>query len=398
VGFLVVFGLVILIPNFYVLLDPDLLHGIRIDSKQEQEQLHPFPSSSTATGNPEVYEYISDPFWRKVKIPASKERVAAILKDANVWVNQTMVDMLPTWETVTKLYGSEPTVQGLDTCQRYRDETDLANRWLTPAGMFNTGTNLMDQLLMKNCYIPFRETAKVPRKARRGDGILWQVPWGKHNPASWRLRNVAGGRGDSIPDQRHALPIVIVKDPFSWMVSMCHQQYTARWPRTSTHCPNLFLSAHDKKNAPRVVRNSRNGTPPVTVVYNRERGNITHHDSLVHMWNEWNGEYVYKANYPRLMVRFEDLIYHTDKVMHQICDCAGAKFHSPGKITYQISTAKQGNAHKSDVGIVKALIKYGDPNTRIQRYLPGDIDYATQHLDSNMMKIFGYTYPSTSKQ
>eukprot|EP00978_Attheya_sp_CCMP212_P012179 scaffold30309_cov58-Attheya_sp.AAC.1 len=315
-----------------------------------------------------------------------------------------MVDRLPTWEAVTKLYGSEPTVQGLDTCQRYRDETDLGHRWLTPAGMFNTGTNLMDQLLMKNCYIPFRETMTNPRGAKRGDGILWQVPWGKHNPASWRLRHVAKGRGNLIPDQRHALPIVIVKDPFSWMVSICAQQYTVHWARSPTHCPNLFLSDGDKKKR-RLVRQSKNGTQPVTVTYNKENPNITHHDSLVHMWNEWNGAYLYnnKANdnnYPRLMVRFEDLIYHTDQVMHQICDCAGGKFHSPGKITYQVQTAKQGRAHRSDVGIVKALIKYGDPNTRIQHYLPEDIDYATHHLDPNMMKLFGYTYPSigTSKQ
>ena len=65
---------------------------------------------------------------------------------------------------------------GLDTCDAYRTQQKPHMRRWAPAGMFNTGTNTLLDLMHMNCQFP-------DRTGRHG---FWQVPWGKHNPLSWR--------------------------------------------------------------------------------------------------------------------------------------------------------------------------------------------------------------------
>jgi hypothetical protein len=45
--------------------------------------------------------------------------------------------------------------------------------------------------------------------------------------------------------------------------------------------------------------------------------------SLAHVWSEWYREYL-DADFPRLIVRFEDLIFHAPAVLEQIRECVGA--------------------------------------------------------------------------
>ena len=49
--------------------------------------------------------------------------------------------------------------------------------------------------------------------------FLLQVPWGKHNPVDWRGLHAAQGLEGV--DVDGVLPVVVVKDPFTWMRSMC---------------------------------------------------------------------------------------------------------------------------------------------------------------------------------
>ena len=49
--------------------------------------------------------------------------------------------------------------------------------------------------------------------------FLLQVPWGKHNPVDWRGQHAAQGLEGV--DVDGVLPVVVVKDPFTWMRSMC---------------------------------------------------------------------------------------------------------------------------------------------------------------------------------
>ena len=89
------------------------------------------------------------------------------------------------------------------------------------AGLFNTGTNLLADLVLQYCTIPNRSwraedhkysTVKQPK--RMMSGMLYQVPWGKHNPVSWRGQHSARLSPPEV-DQTHVLPIVMIKDPVS---------------------------------------------------------------------------------------------------------------------------------------------------------------------------------------
>jgi hypothetical protein len=50
---------------------------------------------------------------------------------------------------------------------------------------------------------------------------------------------------------------------------------------------------------------------------------VRKYKSLAHVWSEWYREYL-DADFPRLIVRFEDLIFHAPAVLEQIRECVGA--------------------------------------------------------------------------
>ena len=133
---------------------------------------------------------------------------------------------------VVKLYGHKPVVIGMDTCETYRNMIPIDKRFVGVAGQMNTGTNALSRYLASNIQI-----LENPRH----HGILVEVPWNKHG---WiALRNKLQ---HTIPSQHElVLPIVVVRDPFFWMHSMCESPYTMMWNHSAAHCPNLVV-ANDK--------------------------------------------------------------------------------------------------------------------------------------------------------
>jgi hypothetical protein len=110
-----------------------------------------------------------------------REHLVDILHDAGVdELDVAAVLSLPKWETVTKLYGSVgPVIIGLETCEEFQKTIPLDKASIGIAGMFNTGTNPMNMYLEENCIMP-------NIKHERHGGMRFQVPWGKHVPASWK--------------------------------------------------------------------------------------------------------------------------------------------------------------------------------------------------------------------
>jgi hypothetical protein len=113
-----------------------------------------------------------------------KSRIVSILEASGINVTDDILARLPTWDTIQSLYGSSPVIYGLETCSTFQQTIPKNESYIGPAGTFNTGTNLLADLLPKYCRID----SEVKRS-----GMLWQVPWGKHNPISWRFRNIALG-------------------------------------------------------------------------------------------------------------------------------------------------------------------------------------------------------------
>ncbi len=337
-----------------------------------------------------------------------KERLWAILQTRNV----TRVDAdywatIPAWETIVRNIrrdngrdggddgdAASPIIHGLETCEEFRRTTSLdpSQRRIAPAGMFNTGTNYLSVLLEYNCQNPHR-VEKLRGNAKRGHGNEWEVPWGKHTPASYRGNHSKYKNAKYTVEE--VLPIVLIRNPYGWMKSMCRNPYTATWRGMQDRgtCPQLNVGGEYN---------------PVEVKYGAGK---SHHRSLGHMWNDWYGEYYYgdandtaggkrstNAPFPRLIVRFEDVIFFPYEVTKQVCDCAGGvlghreddKDVADGTFHYVVRSAKTGPAHGAQRnGLIDSWAKYGSSNPK-DAYSEEEIRIAMDILDPLLLNTFGY--------
>jgi hypothetical protein len=128
------------------------------------------------------------------------------------------------------------------------------------------------------------------------------------------------------------------------------------------------------------------GAVPVKITFDKQ--NIVHWDSLVDLWNDWYRQYL-QADYPRLIIRFEDLLFQAPAVMKQISDCMGVDFDAT-KFRYQTARAK---GHGSGTDFLHAIIKSGNETARKKGMTQEDLKFAAQHLDADLMRIFQYQTP-----
>jgi hypothetical protein len=241
------------------------------------------------------------------------------------------------------------------------------------------GTNLIFELLRRNCCIKERED----KYGKDTCGIRFQVPWGKHSPVSFRLHHEA--ENDHLK-HTNALPVVIIKDPYTWMASMCRHPYNAEWRRDPTHCPNLV----DAKTTTDCT--NKEESVPVTIDYPKEAPIRTaHYKSLIHLWNEYYEQYLLKSNdFPIVIIRFEDLLYHTKDIVTEVCHCAGGTMEPT--FTYVTDSAKEGEVHQGSSGLTAAMILYGNATKRRESYVENDLNYAKNGLSPPLMDIFNYNF------
>lgn len=180
---------------------------------------------------------------------------------------------------------------------------------------------------------------------------------------------------------------------------MCRHPYAADWIHDPDHCPNLLpneidlnLMSMEEKDAI-----STGVTMNVTVTYAEF---TRQHATLVEFWNDWYKAYV-EAPFPRLIVRFEDVVFHPKQITKTVCECAGGILDPSRPFRYIVDSAKKGAAHGTEkTSYVDALIKYGTEEGRYKGFEPEDLEYAREQLDPDLMRLFGYSYPplSTSKE
>ncbi|OEU20195.1 hypothetical protein FRACYDRAFT_236264 [Fragilariopsis cylindrus CCMP1102] len=302
--------------------------------------------------------------------------------------------LLPKWSEIMTAYGP-PKILGLETsCQAFQNSISSKKRNIAPAGIFNTGTNLLSHLLGKNCVWE-----------HRSGGNMWQPPWGKHIPAVRRTNHT---HSKSRTPYYNTLPVVTIRDPYTWMQSMCRQNYAAQFDHDKSMCPNIIPYPDD------ILSHPRYGTMnyiPIWVKYDPEYK--IHYDSLVHLWNEWYLQYIqFEENdknnennsiikmkdpsFPFLMVRMEDLVFHGQTIVPQLCECAGAKFRG-GEIQH-VSAIANGN-HGIEIGtggynagLLRSVIKYGNVTKRKDGYPKFQLEAAHKLLDSRLMKLLSYPY------
>jgi hypothetical protein len=178
----------------------------------------------------------------------------------------------------------------------------------------------------------------------------------------------------------YALPIVIVRDPLHFMQSMCRHPYATRWRHGDHHCPNLVPSDSDRAHYKNLQE-----TFGVTVKF--DSNSSVHFDSLAELWSTWYNEYL-EADYPILIIRFEDLVFRPVSVMEKVAECMGGVVNQP--FSYRLRTSK---SHGSGTDFVKAVIKTGDAVGRANNMTAADLEYARQHLDEGLMSRLHYRIP-----
>ena len=187
-------------------------------------------------------------------------------------------------------------------------------------------------------------------------------------------------------NQTEFLPAVVIKDPYSWMGSMCRHKYAVNWAHFAGHCPNLVPTTPEES-----ARVHNEATIKAHVHYND--ANTTHHDSLADLWNTWYGDWIDHASFPRLIVRFEDLLFHAEKVVGEICKCGGGVLYDK-PFKYSLNSAKIGKVHDGSSGLVKSMSRYSDKSQRVKSFTSKDLTYAVKTLRSDIMDKLGYASPS----
>jgi hypothetical protein len=276
---------------------------------------------------------------------------------------------LPSWQQMTRLYGTKPIIVGLERCAAYRQSV-AAGVIPRIAGLYNTGTNALAKLFEANWNTD--EMAWM----LEGSYFKWDVPYGKHVPLHLRENVTVPARNPTPKDQ--VLPIVLIKDPFWWMQSMCKNPYGVKWPHHD-HCPNLV----DREGRPVAVTTKYTfGTPKKNNVQKFQ----IHYASLVHLWNDYYREY-FDSPQPRLLIRYEDLLYHGPEVLTAISTCVGLTMPT---FRYVTETSK---THGSGADFRQALTKYGNAAARLAPLTAADQQFARDMLDERLMTTFQYKYP-----
>lgn len=329
---------------------------------------HPKDDETMKYGTTRAQTYPDDPI-----IDFDKEKIYEILEQAGVQKHHMDLETrrkLPTWTKIQQLYGTEPKIYGLERCEAFTSRIEPSVSFFGIAGTFNSGTNLLAELLIQNCQI----TKRMEVYGEDQRGIRWQVPWGKHTPVQYREQHVTDTDRD-VPLE-NSFPMITIRDPYRWMLSMCKHVYGARWPHNKTTCPNI-QDAHD--------------TGP-TVVYVKYKQTRVKHKSLPDMWNDWYNNYMIQE-FPRVFVRFEDLLFYGKNVTQTLCRCGGGVPRRP-EFVHVRSSAKLGTAaHGANkTGLLDAIIQYGTDDGRVTGMTKKDLEWSHQLLDPKLMQMFDYSY------
>jgi hypothetical protein len=312
-----------------------------------------------------------------------RSRLVQLLTDAQIDLESVPIQtlrQLPKWSDVSALYGDRPVILGLERCQEFQRLPDPAEHFVATAGTFNTGTNLMAELLMQNCRMPARIAKYGPDRI----GVRWQVLWGKHTPVFNETYRLSHRTYEDKVQPDYMLPAVMVRDPYKWMISMCRHEYGAMWRHSEKHCPNLVPNHLD----PKISHLTETGGIPVDVMYKEF---TVQYDTLVGFWNDWYSQYA-NVTWPRLLIRFEDLIFYPTDVTRTACECAGGEINPDQPFKFVVESAKHGNkAHGKDrTGYIDALVKYGTEAGRYKGYDAADLEYARKYLSPELMAMFQY--------
>jgi hypothetical protein len=223
---------------------------------------------------------------------------------------------LPAWSQIEERYGPTfPRILGLERCEEHRNNVvpDPNDRWVAPAGLFHTGTNLLAMLLAKTC-----SSGKLHPHG--------QVPYGKHNPiqaATIDGYRIPKPQYQDIQNFSHVLPIVMVRHPLDWMQSLCQQPFAVSWRQTTSSTSSLSTDPLSSSILP---------CPSLDMPINVKLYKDFRYPNVMDFWSDWYAGYWNYTDGARLIVRLEDLVFAPKETLRQICTCVGGRFRYDSRI------------------------------------------------------------------
>lgn len=188
-------------------------------TRAKDRAIQTLPSDWTNDDSPGKDENAPNNKQQQQQQNSNNNPIVQLLTEAMGVVDPATAARLPSSHAVAALYGRDPVVLGLESCAAFRSHNpfvrDPADHFVATAGTFNTGTNLMAELLIANCVLPERQQKYGTR------GVRWQVVWGKHTPVDDEAYRQSHRTYDDVNLQANAMfPAVMVRDPFKWMQSV----------------------------------------------------------------------------------------------------------------------------------------------------------------------------------
>jgi len=228
------------------------------------------------------------------------------------------------------------------SCELFRNTVHVDDRQWGVAGLPNSGTNAMYLMMQKNCDAPG----------------LWQVPWGKH----------AFLDGSS---EKSVLPLVLVKDPVQWFGSTCRIQY---FP--------VDLSSSKPFQCPSPLSDTSGSLQD------------TEFENLFDLWARWNGEYL-MTDMPRLVLRFEDLLFAPKATISAACACVGGKVREPFLVLE--SVPKWGPGHVNVSNRSETLLRF-ETKRYVQEQVLTDDDWMLMNSTDRDRLMDHFHYQSSARK
>lgn len=160
-----------------------------------------------------------------------------------------------------------------------------------------------------------------------------------------------------------------MKDPLTWHKSMCRMPYAVRFNGGMRGCRSTLATSEN--------------------TVNWQENCSYRYPSLIHLWSEWHREYV-AMRLPRLMVRYEDLLFDGQNTVGALCDCFGGKRTRQFRIPSGPVKTARSHSPASDLS---TALKRSNWSNRLDGLRSADVKYFRTHADNAILRYFGYSVP-----
>merc|ERR1719414_2513758 len=147
----------------------------------------------------------------------------------------------------------------------------------------------------------------------------------------------------------------------------------------SSMCRSPYIPfAHDEMSCPSPVEASRGYLASDSFT------------SLMYLWSRWTLEYM-EADFPRLIVRYEDLLFTPEVVVQQVCSCLGGTAPSGDGFKILESVSKWGGGHRSD-NRSETMQRYSTKGIAARQQLSeADLNFIRRTVDESVVDFFHYS-------